>query len=368
MRDTAIGGLAALLHRQEWRSSDRGVTISAAVAAALHDVNPVVRLRAAEGVLPLHAEQDAAQKASAIGELVLAEQDKAVRSFLLRALARTTADAPTVVDNLLSRLFEDPDLLAAEDDSRSDPAADILAYLAVEAETPFASATVERWCEQAPTDHAQVRRFVRCVRHFLGPSGGPGGTRAYALLQTAAEACLARLKLDPAEVARPRSELTDDQVAEIQAAARVCDDIADQVYFGSGAYDGTKNQSSSTTTSDADLADLALPLLSLCASTRVPQCVHRAVETMLYFAPVDERRVLLAITTAVLAVDSSYAADPLAGDVVVTYLQRLLAEQRPLVLVEPDGSEAFRNLLATFAAAGHQGALAMAYTFSDLFR
>jgi hypothetical protein len=49
-------------------------------------------------------------------------------------------------------------------------------------------------------------------------------------------------------------------------------------------------------------------------------------------------------------------------------LQRLLAEQRLLVLNDEEGAAAFRDLLSAFAAAGNEAALTLAYTFGDVFR
>ncbi len=366
MRDTAVGGFASLLARPDWRSSDATAAIAGAVTAGLHDDSPVVRMRAAEGALAIHADDDVERRASAVGDLVLGEQDGAVRTILLGALAATAAAAPGVVDGVLARLHEDSDPGDGDDDLRGDVTVDLLTYLAVVAQTRFASATVERWCEQAPA-RAAVRRFAQCARRYLAPPGGEGQARGFALLRAAADACAARLARDPAELLLPASELTEAQLGEIQGAVLVCHDVAEQVYFASGAFDGKGDPTAERAVPDAVFADLAMPVLRTCASTGVAQCVHPAVETMVFLAPLDEARALRAVADAVPA-DSSYAGDSLAGEVVVTYLQRLLAEQRPLVLFDVEGADAFRRLLATFAAAGNQEALALAYTFADVFR
>jgi len=53
---------------------------------------------------------------------------------------------------------------------------------------------------------------------------------------------------------------------------------------------------------------------------------------------------------------------------VLPYLRRLVAEERALVLRDPDGLSAFRHLLQTFASAGNEEALTLAYSFADVFR
>jgi hypothetical protein len=50
---------------------------------------------------------------------------------------------------------------------------------------------------------------------------------------------------------------------------------------------------------------------------------------------------------------------------IIPYLERLLTEHRQLVLFDDNGVAAFRHLLATFAPAGNQAALTLAYTFVD---
>jgi hypothetical protein len=54
--------------------------------------------------------------------------------------------------------------------------------------------------------------------------------------------------------------------------------------------------------------------------------------------------------------------------VVLPYLQRLLTEQRQLVLHDETGTSSFRHLLEVFASAGNEQALALAFTFADVFR
>ncbi|GAB3939237.1 hypothetical protein [Micromonospora vulcania] len=88
---------------------------------------------------------------------------------------------------------------------------------------------------------------------------------------------------------------------------------------------------------------------------------------MHYLAPLDEARSLHSIAAAVPS-SGPYASDSLAGDLLVPYLKRMLAENRRRVLVDPDGVAAFRHLLKAISAAGNQEALALAYSFADVFR
>jgi hypothetical protein len=97
------------------------------------------------------------------------------------------------------------------------------------------------------------------------------------------------------------------------------------------------------------------------------QVTQPVVETLIHLHPVNPRAVLLAVAQAVPE-RSRYVTDPLAASVVMPYLTRLLVEHRGLVLGDHEGITAFRRLLQALADAGHAEALAMADTFSDVFR
>lgn len=366
MRDTAIGGLATLLNRQEWRESEAQPTIAAVVSSALRDTNAVVRMQAAQAAAATLGSDGAAERAAAIGELVLVESDPHVRAVLLGQLMSDTAAAPQQVDTVLEQL------LGTDDDVISDRHSDsgrgvfvLLTYLAVVPQTPFASQTVERWCADAPAHAGAVEAFAQHARNFLAPPGAPGQQPAFRLLAKAATASLARWNRDPGEHVAG-AVLSDEQLAQLRGAVEVAHGIAQQIYFASGAFDEKRDRAPKRQNL-AQFAELAFPVLESCASLHVPQCVHQAVQTMIYLAPLDEARALRAIAAAVPA-DGPYASDTLAGNEIIPYLERLLAEQRHLVLFDEDGVAGFRNLLATFAAAGNQAALALAYTFADVFR
>jgi hypothetical protein len=103
------------------------------------------------------------------------------------------------------------------------------------------------------------------------------------------------------------------------------------------------------------------------ASVHVPQVTHPLVETLVYLVDCEPREVLLIVAAAIPA-RGEYLLDQLAGGVVIPFLRRLVVEHPGVVLGDADAMEAFRHLLQAFAAAGQSEALALAYTFSDVFR
>ena len=242
----------------------------------------------------------------------------------------------------------------------------MLSYLALDAQTPFATRLVQDWCKDAPKHAAAVAGFAHFARDYLNQPNSDVQQRAFRLFSDAAAASLARWTRDPTEL-QADAELSDGQRDELKGAANVAHDIAQQIYFASGAFDEKQGRERSVPGDLTAFADLAFPVLRTCAELRLPQCIHTAVQTMTFLAPLNEPRALKAIADAV-PTGGSYAGDSLAGADVIPYLERLVAENRSLVLHDAAGVAAFRHLLATFATAGNEEALALAYGFADVFR
>src|SRR6266566_919939 len=157
--------------------------------------------------------------------------------------------------------------------------------------------------------------------------------------------------------------------ANAGSAARVAHEVAQQLYFASGAFDEKPGVAREPVErGDAAIfARHALPLLRTLGSVQHPQVTHPVVETLVHLSPTDPREALLANAGAIPD-RGPYLAESIAAAVVVPYLTRLLAEHRDLVLGDRECTNAFRHLLQGFAGAGHPDALALAYTFSDVFR
>jgi hypothetical protein len=367
MRDTAIGGVVRLFARTEWRDSSDGAAITETVLAALHDESTLVRMIAARAARALHADKTTVERVAAVGGLLHGESESTVQTVLLGLLVADAASAPLEVEAVLERFaasFGD-DLPDAKGDLGR-VFVDLLTYLAVVHQTPFARQTVERWMEAAPLFADEVQVVAQRARDYLIPDAGPAQPRAFQLLALATDAALERWTRNPEELLA-NAELSDDQRSALEGALLVTDTIADQIYFASGAFAHEQEHGPPAGASHATFANLAFPVLATCAGLRAPQCVHRVVETMAFLAPLDEKRALLTIAAAVPD-DGSYTSDDLAGNEVISYLQRLLAGQRQLVLSDDEGVIAFRHLLAAFAAAGNESALALAFTFADVFR
>lgn len=366
MRDSAIGGLATLLRRPDWRDSDARPAIAERISAGLRDQSALVRMHAATAVRALCAAADPPARAAAIGELLDAEDSPEVRAVLVRELWREAQNAVDAVDAVVDRILD------ATDDAVPDTGDDawrgliaLLANLALVHKTPAAARRVEQWCRHAPRYASAVTALIACSRDRLSDSTSDIQVDMFRLLGAAARSSLTRWTRDPTE--HLVTNLPDKQLEELKGAAKVAHEITQQIYFASGAFDERQRKPRRAHGDLTVFANLAFPTLETCANLRLPQCIHRAVQTMIYLAPLDEPRALKAIANAVPA-DGTYASESLAGSDVMPYLHRLLAEHRTLVLHDDAGVVAFRHLLETFASAGNAEALALAYTFAEVFR
>lgn len=371
MRDEAAGGLARLLTRPRWRDSPSGLALHDAVTRLVTDDSPLVRMRAARACRALHSELGPVERTAALGAYIAAEADGRVLGVLLSELSREAGSAPEEVDAVLAE-FSSRSAGAFLTAHAAAPGQDalpaLLAYLAAVPQTPFASDLLTGWFRDAVTHHKTVTRLVHSLGRFLNSPDGRGQQAAFTLLASATVAALQRWQ-DLQDRQSDETPLDPDAAAELRAAATVVDDVAEQVHLASGASDErTGKTNESPPRGDARrFAEFAVPVLQTCSGVPSLQCIHAVVRTLVHLASLSERRTLLAVAAAIPE-RSRYATDPIAGRVVLPYLQRLLADERALVLGDPDGLAAFRHLLQTFAAAGNEEALTLAYNFADVFR
>lgn len=397
VRDMAIQGLSTLARRGQWRASEYADRISTRVLAAQDDVSPLVRMHAAEAFGALHRDSTSIERVGMLKQLLDRETHANVQAMLLTALGSEAHASPLAVDAVLGHSMVSPEEdaeprpetvgsdgqdmagetvvpLDPRDGTDSGLLVSIVALLALEHETPLASAAVDRWAANAPSSR-ELLQTMPMIRGYLAVGSDPAPrTRAFDVVRTAAGSALGRWS-DIQESVADGNELSDARRTEAQNALKVLASIATQLYFASGAYDEKRNagmeaQPEEMLRAKADLArfaDLAIPVLLTCSATKEAPIIHHVVETLVFLAPLDEKRGLIALTEAATASDG-YAYDSLGGGAVVPYLKRLLAENRDLVLFDALGVVAFRRLLSAFAAAGNEEALVLAFTFADVFR
>ena len=367
MRDRAVEGLSVLARREKWRTSNYGIRITDRVEAALADENPVVRMHAAKAFRALRANATSEERIAGLRDLLMGESDAMVGTVLIGLLGDEAHESPGAVDAALEALAnqradagestdsqdlgDDADKKSGVDraeDERTGLKVDLIAFLGLVHETPYALSTLMRWASN-PAKHKELSRAIPLIRDYLAPGTEVRLQRAFEFIATASTAALDRwAETDAAH--GDAADLNPVELSEFENVLHVLDTTADQIYFASGAFEDKQGniladaaQPHAHAVADiARFADLATPTLLTCAASKASPVIHRVVETLIYLAQVDEKRGLQSLAAAV-TFNSGYTYDSLAGGAVIPYLTRLLAEQRDLVLFDEEGVHSVHN-------------------------
>lgn len=390
MRDRAVYGLSLLARREEWRTSEQGSRIVSHVDAALADGSPLVRRHAAEAFAALHADVTAEERVANLQELFVREPHPEVRGVFFEVLRGEVRRSPDVVDNALASLAKatrhakhSAATCLSEDNYPTGEWvqghgigawAQLIRVLALVHQTPFSLATLRDWA-RTPSQFKELDHALPYIRYYLAPGNEPElQERTFEFIATTATSAL-KCWNDILEQLPDVREATEAQRSELKAAHRAIENIAVQLYYASGSFEGKRatreNQGSAeqihTFTQLTRFAELAIPTLRTCCAPQDMSTIHKVVETLVYLTPLDEADRLEAVAEAVRA-NPGYAYDIMSGRVIVPYLTGLLAEHRSLVLYNEEGVTAFRSILSEFAAAGNEEALVLAFTFANVFR
>lgn len=391
VRDRAVEGLSVLARRETWRNSEYGSRITSTVESALTDDNPVVRMQAVQAFTSIRSGSTSEDRVGALRKLLLEEHDVMVGTALLGCLRWEAHTSPRAVDSLLAELGQrrfvadgapetrdHADGVTATNDERAEEDRynlwiDITTFLGLRHETPHSRSTLREWVHTASVSK-ELPHAISFIRNYFAPVAEIGvQKRSFEFATAACTSALTHLT-EMNTALTGDSQATPEERTSLKRAYKVLDTTASQIYFASGAYERKRaeveedrDQDRPTTAELVRFADLAIPLLLICAASKAAPVIHHVVETLVLLSSVNERRSLLALADAVAA-DESYAYDSLAAGVVIPHLTRMLAEERDLVLFDDEGVSAFRKLLSAFAGAGDEKALVLAFTFSDVFR
>ncbi|WP_432536419.1 hypothetical protein [Kineococcus arenarius] len=363
-------GLVQLLGRQDWRESDDAERIAAVLDAAVADPSPVVRMIAAQALPVLGPGQDGPERVRRAGALLISEQDANVTAVLLNVLNSYAQTLPTDADAALRHYASArPDVLAAPSGTEVQEAlTDLLTYLAVVHRTTYASETVGDWCT-LPLESPHALQTVKHLRNYFQDGRPKVAEAAFSLAAKAAQA--ARQRWATLQLACSSGTPNANDERALRAGVQFAYELIWCIFSASGAdADEARLAGKGCDPHDQKLeefASRAVPVLLDCAVFGHAGLVDEVARTLIWLAPLNERRALTALAGAIRPEAPDLGAIH-AGDDVMAYLRRLLADDRHLVLQDREGLDAFRSLLATFAAAGHEPALSLAYDFADVFR
>ena len=172
----------------------------------------------------------------------------------------------------------------------------------------------------------------------------------------------------------------DCMVPETEIVARnaltTLDTAAAHVYFGSGAYDARKDES--TSPDDGRSAELVRvrflremgPTLGVLATVPHPAVTHRLLETLEVFIADDPTLVFRIVTDAMLrgGPAGGYQFENMGTDLFLAIIRRYIAEHRGVLDSEPDIRQRLVQALDEFVEAGWPSALRFAYELPEELR
>ncbi|MGH3766165.1 MAG: hypothetical protein ACRDTX_13615 [Pseudonocardiaceae bacterium] len=370
--NNALQGIAALVMRAEWRA-EHGDELAALLTPFLGSPSPSYRYLASRALPGLHPKPE-----ELFGELqqrLFTETDRHIATYLLGQLGRFRYSKPVEIDNTLLRLARQPEWACATTDPQADhrPGHDnrwvlvvnLLTILAAVHTTPYAVAVVRTWLTH-PIDHPdRAAQATACLRDVLNPADTalwPAQERAFHLL----EPSLRQLRDAWAEREQP-GQPTSERQDRMSRLIKVADNIGQQLYFASGAFDHTKSPACITPKGDLlRFSTFALPLLEHLSAIGYPAVTHHITQTIDHLRPVQPRRALL-IAAQAITNDPGYAREPLALDAVHLLVRHYLSDHRELVLSDPTCISGIRAMLEVFVRVGWDKAIELAEELDDLF-
>lgn len=181
-------------------------------------------------------------------------------------------------------------------------------------------------------------------------------------------------RIEAVQPGAPFNALAEADQKTARSLARLIDDIGTQIYFASGAFDGTR-QAGADAKSPLTREEIerfyreAGPILDELADVGLPSLAHHLLETLEGFTPSDPSGVFLRIGRVVRGGQKGgYQYESLAADLMVRLVERYLAEYRTLLREDEDCRRTLLEVLDIFVQAGWPSARRLTYRLEEIFR
>lgn len=162
---------------------------------------------------------------------------------------------------------------------------------------------------------------------------------------------------------------------QARALASVIQDICDQVYFASGAFETSNSDDEDDEDDTPDEAESrrfyeeADELVTELTQVGLAGAAHKVVETLAFFVPLDAERVFIRIADCVRNSRSGgYQFETLAASLIVKIVERYLADYRQIFRDNEQCRRDLLELLDTFVEAGWPSARKLTYKLDEIFR
>jgi hypothetical protein len=162
---------------------------------------------------------------------------------------------------------------------------------------------------------------------------------------------------------------TEQWQEDFHELARLIDYIGDQLYFSSGAYDGTNSNRALDDDARRIFWKESRNAITRLSGVAIPSVAHRLIETLQSFVPFAPAEVFHAISNVISSAKSwGYQYESMAVDLLVTVIERYLAEQRNLLQEDLQCRDELIDILETFVSAGWPSARRLSYRMEEIFR
>jgi len=162
---------------------------------------------------------------------------------------------------------------------------------------------------------------------------------------------------------------TEQWQEDFHELARLIDYIGNQIFFSSGAYDGTNSNRALDDDARCTFWKESRDAITRLSGVAIPSVAHRLIETLKSFIPYAPAEVFHAISNVINSAKSwGYQYESMAVDLLVEVIERYLAEQRNLLQEDLQCREELIDILETFVNAGWPSARRLSYRMEEIFR
>jgi hypothetical protein len=261
-------------------------------------------------------------------------------------------------------------------------AAGVLAVLSVWFADPAASERLDSLSAEPVTFVEELKPIVAALRNSVA-YGDASGTEEAARVRLAGLRRLAsitdaacRAMHEAAEAAGtpppPRQSWSGDQIGAWSNSMALVAAVAQEVYFGSGAYDALKGEPADAELRDSKLARFATegrPLLRSISTVGWPAVVHHLIDTLRALVAFDPAGILeIAAASIVAGQQMGYQQETLAMSQVVELVSDYLANHRDLLASDQTSLDRIVDILNGFAELGWEPAVRLVYRLDEVFR
>lgn len=339
---------------------------------ALNDKVPAVRFQIVTRLLPIH-ERDLAALWSILRSLAQSERSTSVLGTALYAVAaplsgRYRAEVLELLKIVLTRADLPNDGGDAIEWSyriatglylwHGDENAYALLKPVIELETflPQRSAQCLSDIREALTFSADVPKESDSVIR----------KRAFGLVETIITSASDRVNR---LLGHPEGAESEKRQHELKELMRLLDYIGNQLYFSSGAFDGTNAAKSMDEAARRTFWHESRQAITRLSEVAIPSIAQHLIEMLQSFIPFAPSDVFHAISKVVSSAKGwGYQYESMAVDLLVKVTERYLAEQRSLLLQDRRCREELMDILETFVTAGWPSARRLSYRLEEIFR